>query len=244
MTEFSDHQAAARVSGLYVTPKGKMHSNYCSHNMEWSDDQWVAVWWPGFATLLPSSRKSSGSNFFLFLLTVWNVGSLLLLFIIWVIIFPDISSNKEMPQVHPQGPPLLLPNSNFMKYWPCGVRHSAVWLEKSYWSDSRICGKCRTSTGWLKLIKPIWSKQIPSYNQAQNDKNHSMNTDWQHNDKNRYDLCKTTGWIECLKSTWNSISRILTVKSNRDVFCILTGYTGRIKRWEEFDWSTEEWDGS
>lgn len=71
----------------------------------WSSG-WVAVWRPGFAMLLPSSRKSSGSNFFLFLLTVCYVGRrplllLLLFIIIRVIIFPDISFNKEIPQVHP-----------------------------------------------------------------------------------------------------------------------------------------------
>lgn len=99
------HFEKRNMEKMYKKREKSTYTHTHTHNMKMFD-QWVAVWWPGFATLLPSNRKPSGSNFFLFLFTVWNLGLLLvLLFIIWVI-FPDISFNKEISQVHPQGPSL------------------------------------------------------------------------------------------------------------------------------------------
>lgn len=132
-------------------------------------DQWVAVWWPGFATLLPSNRKTCRSNFFLFMLTVCNVGILLvLLFIIWVI-FPDISFKQRNITSSPSRPltsinqfKLWSPIKNAMECWPKG------------WSPQANRIRDRPliwPIGFDHLADWIWahSEQIPSFNQH-NDK--------------------------------------------------------------------------
>lgn len=135
------------------------------HGMNWRWP-WVAVWWQGLATLLPSSRKLSGSNFFLFLLTVCTVEILLLLlllvFIIWVIIIPDISYNKEMPQVHPQGQPL--PFDLFVFFY--------FQIMATIWSG-RLTANCSiqswyewSTSPWVSGINGARSKQIPIYKWA------------------------------------------------------------------------------
>lgn len=59
-----------------------------------------AVLRPNFTTLLPSNRKSSGSNFFPFLLNLWTAGFFLtIIFVVWVI-FPGISFKTEIPHIH------------------------------------------------------------------------------------------------------------------------------------------------
>lgn len=112
-----------------------------THNMTFFD-LWVAVWWPGFATLLPSNRKPSGSNFFLILFTVWNLGLLLfLLFIIWVI-FPDISFKQRNITSSPSRPITSITNLNchnqFKMQWNVGQRgdrHKPIWSGIDRWSD-------------------------------------------------------------------------------------------------------------
>lgn len=89
-----DENIATLISHLQAS---KYLSYYLLQNTTW------AVWRPRFATLLPSSRKSSGSNFFFFLLTLWTAGFfLIIIFINWGI-FPGTSFNTEIPQVSPTG---------------------------------------------------------------------------------------------------------------------------------------------
>lgn len=113
--------------------------------------------------LLPSSRESSGSNFFLFLLTVCYVGRRLLLLhllfiIIRVIIFPDISFNKEIPQVHPYC-------CNQFKFHQ--MRATRVFTRSRHWSDQSIfwlrykCTQCKTSPGWPRPWGPCGANRYP-----------------------------------------------------------------------------------
>lgn len=143
--------------------------------------------------LLPSSRKSSGSNFFLFLLTVCNVGWLLLflLFIIRVIIFPDISFNKEIPQVHPYC------CHQFKFHQMRAIRvYTTTRLDQGRHADltNQILTYINVHhISWLtEAIRPILNKQIPSNKLKVIWKTLSARTDNTMTHMN--ELCKTTAW--------------------------------------------------
>lgn len=136
--------------------------------------------------LLPSSRKSSGSNFFLFLLTVCNVGWLLLflLFIIRVIIFPDISFNKEIPQVHPYC------CHQFKFHQMRAIRvYTTTRLDQGWHADltNQILTYINmyiyiytTSPGWLKPFGPFGANRYPvtSLKWYERHYQHGLTTQW------------------------------------------------------------------
>lgn len=131
-----------RHTNLSLTSFLKYLPHYSLHNTTWD------VWRPSLATLLPSSRKSSGSNFFFFLLTLWTAGFLTIIFIIWGI-FPGTSFNTEIPQVSPTGSRIRFSYANmlFLDHHPRAIKAPSK-RERLY------CGltKCTYHTQNIQLL--------------------------------------------------------------------------------------------